>query len=277
MIHTLPPNGGSGVGLSYYEKLLTCPRKARLERERSEAGAYGVMSLGLATGFLTHAFMDLYENNLLPREAPASSVSFEPHDHSALLSPGALDEAVRLISWWKLIHPPHFFGETLGMEIHMEAPPSLCTELGIPGLTGRADQVVRIDEVTAARLNRDRLLNVSPGLYIIDLKCLKSRMFNKYLLGLQATAYQLLWNSLHPEEPCDGFIFHFLIKTKVPDSICRQIFPPIPEDIAILKNAFKVALAWREALGEDQPNPFSCAQEYDTVCEWFENGTCDRT
>lgn len=276
MISHLLSEGGSSVGLSYYQNLMVCPRRARLERELQESGEKRRCSFGQAVGILTHAFMELYETGVLPRDVASAMVKFGPDDHPALGVPGALKEASRLIDWWRLVRTPEYFGSLVGAEYPLEATPELCTYLGVPALTGRCDQVSEIDEFTAAKLGKDYLIDIEPGLYIIDLKCLEARRLNKYIHGHQATAYQLMWNAQNPDRPVKGFLLHFLIKTKTPDSKLHLVPPPEEAERESLRAALGLSIKYRNTVGEDSVNPWACINDWDQVCPFYENGMCDR-
>lgn len=276
MIPCVLQKGSSGVGLSYYSHLMDCPFRATLNAQRKALGLPGAMSIPQAEGFLMHALMDLYETERLPRDAPLNMVSYDPSDHPAVRAPGAVREAARLMEWWRLLHPPGYFGLLFSMEESLNASPELCARLGVPELTGRTDQVVTIDEFTAAKLQKERMIDLEPGAYLIDLKCLGRRGFNRYILGFQSTAYFMMWSEAHPEIELKGMLLHFLVKTKTPDSILYHIPPPDEEAIGTLRNALAIAQRWKSTVGPLQKNPWACVDAYDGVCGYWESGDCDR-
>lgn len=276
--YTLSP-GGSGFGLSHYEALLDCPRKAQLNMRAAENRLTAAPAVeATAVGTLVHAFLDLYDTRRLGFEE-LSTVAFGPADHAVLSDPTWLAEARRIFSWWRSTYQPEHFGTVLGCELFLEASAELKASLGVPPskrITGRLDQVVRMSEDDCARLREERNLDVVPGVYIVDHKCLGQRSgFDRYVLGNQSYLYPLMWNETASEaDVCQGVIYNFIIKTKTPASVAFLVQAPGAMETEILRNFFDQAL-FIEAHRAGKADPTKCFNYFRT-CHWFTNGACAR-
>jgi hypothetical protein len=276
------PEGSSGHGFSYWDKLMGCRRQAELSTNHEIVKAVGGLD-GQAVGILMHAMLEEYDNGRLGTD-DVEAIRFPQHWAA---TPINVIEAKRLMSWWVLNYEPEHFGKTFCTEQYMENDPKLTELFGIPEgrrLTARLDLMVDVSEADIERLARTRgLILPWPGLYIVDHKWYKSRTgFTNVLNGMQSLGYPFVaqrWLELNKPERADdfhGIIFHFGIKTKKPDSIAFLRKPDWEEDLLILRSFFTEALE-RESRG-NKTNPTLCYPFAQNACPFApdENGYCRR-
>lgn len=276
------PEGSSGSGISYYEKLLGCNRQAFLSNNETLVKSIGG-SDGQAIGIIMHAFLELYDNGQLKY---GDLENLEIKEHWAIKNPSNIVESRRLMNWWMTMYDPGHFGRTIGTEIYLKDNENLKNLFGIPlekKLTARLDLVTEVDDKHAERFYRLREKHIEPGLWIVDHKWYRARSgFLGVQESMQMLAYPLIfeeWKKSQPElkdKPLNGVIIHFGIKTKVPGSEIVIRYPDPEEDIQILRAFFKEALE-NEKKG-NVTNPTLCYPFAKNACPFAptENGICRR-
>lgn len=277
------PEGSSGSGISYYEKLMGCNRKAFLANNEALVREIGGID-GQAIGILMHAFLELYDNRQIVY-GDLESIKIE--DHWAIKNPSNLIEARRLMNWWMMTYEPEHFGETVGTEIFLADNSVLKETFGIPSnkkLTARLDLVTRMTEEKADKFQKIRDTIIEPGLWIVDHKWYKVRSgFINVRESMQMLAYPIIFDEWKKsvdslkDEKLNGIIIHFGIKTKTPGSeIVIRYNNDIEEDTNVLRAFFKEALE-NEKKG-NVTNPTLCYPFAQNACPFAptETGICRR-
>ncbi len=255
--------GGSGKGISYYQKLLGCIRRNTLSSEDDEYED----SEDSAVGKSGHALLEHYHLDRGGIALPFSTVAGEP----------TIAEAVRLFSAYRDRYSPTSLGEVLGCEVPMEAVYD-----AVP-VTARADMIVRLgtDDIAAIKDTRGvDLSDMGPGVYIVDHKFKKAHN-SDLVLGLQTSAqaahYQMMWNLAHPDDCTRGMLFNVIFRYKtVSDKMFKLIAspPPDPGDEAYVRGIVRDGHNALRDKGPMWANPIHCHEFHRTCPHFF---YCDRT
>jgi hypothetical protein len=209
----------SHVGLSYYLGLDACPKRMELGPLLRETESSFDRLSAANVGIYTHALLEAYDEGRL---RAVDNPEFTKPDGVVMANDDTI-EAIRLWRWWARQYMPNHFGELIGCEFPLAAPESLCGFLGVKpdvGITGRADQIVRVTTAAADRLGVQHNLDLAPGVYIVDHKT-RSRDsgFAQTLDSLQFILYPMLWDAMHPEDKCEGVLANFIVRTKMPKNV----------------------------------------------------------
>ena len=266
-------SGGSGRGVSYYLNAAACPRKARLDAELVEAGPRPLYPDSAATiGTLFHKLCEVYYGQ------KTRDIVLELDD---LRLRGDIAEAYRLFAGytkvfacdeWEVISTEELVPRD---EVDADA---IRVSFGVE-LTARLDLVVRVREEDIPRLIRTRpgLEGIEPGVYLVDHKTQGARGSQdamKYGMSAQFVAYQMMWNLLHPEEPCSGMIANIVVKHKKLDANSFYSLL-VPSPTIEQRVGLTCWLQWADGQSKtDVANWGNCFNW--EPCSHFTNGRCAR-
>jgi hypothetical protein len=255
--------GGSGKGISYYQKLLGCIRRGTLSSEDDEYEDTDDSAVGKAG----HALLEFYHRDGGGVALPFQTTSADP----------ALVEAVRLFAAYRERFSPTALGEVLGCELPFEAAYE-----GIP-VTARMDMVVRLglDDIAAIKDSRGvDLSDLGPGVYIVDHKFKKahnSDMVLNFQTSPQSAHYQNMWNLAHPDDKTRGMLFNVIFRYKtVSEKMFKLVTAPPPDasDIAFVEGIVRDGSRELKTKGPMWANPVHCFDFHRTCPHFF---YCDRT
>ena len=270
----LPRTGSSGTGISYYTSIIRCPRKVNLDRElkneddRSNGAA--------AVGIVTHQLDELYygEKTDNPLVLQISDVNWGD----------AISEARRCWEAYIKRYPgKYWWGRVVAVEDQYpkdEAEEALVAEvIGTTPFTTRIDRVIEVTAESSTRiLSNTDLGTLKPGIYLYDRKT-KGKQDGEAALthanSVQFYAYMIVYNVIHPKNPCLGLIVDELITTK--EVKFRQFLVTPPDEVqqrvvrALVANA-KTLENSDAALGVAH----GC-KEYNRFCPHLISGACQRS
>jgi hypothetical protein len=249
-----------------------CPRAATLSAKHEHNSG----SRGTREGTIGHAFCELYYGG---QKFEPNEVIFTPKQ-----DPAEVEEMERVWLQYRDKFPRDEWGEILSIEEHLSGP-EVENAVGIAPYTGKVDFVCKLgDEESILRLvdSRPGLRNapLKPGMVLGgDHKFLSRRNSNqedKYIQSLQFTGYQLAYNAVHPEQPCEGWIVNTVIKTKTVQFYTMFVPPPTEKQIKALRDALHYWKFLKEEFPE-QTNPLEdYCFGYVDPCWWLRQGMCDR-
>ena len=268
----LPRTGSSGAGISYYTKVIRCPRKARLDKEHSEQEkADGAAALGT----VLHQMDELYYGGITDNPAALQISDVNWGD--------TITEARRCWAAYVAKFPgPDFWGEVIGTEMlfpqHYGQDPVVEAVIGSLPFTIRIDRVVRVTPESAKRIaNATPDLGVlTPGVYLMDRKTKGKQDGDAALMhmySLQFASYLMIYNALHTEKAL-GMIVDELITTKEVKFRQFLVTPPDEQQQAVIRSMVANAKALEKtdaALGVS----FAC-KEYNRFCPHLLTGNCKR-
>lgn len=226
-------SGGSGTGVSYYKTAMNCPRRARLQKEKREAGEVKHDYDGFAAadkGTVFHRLAEIYHNKDTETVIDVADAAGQP----------ALQEGTAMFASYSKHFGVEAWGQVLGCEVSLpgdcepdcpyaEAENKTACECGradneqrlrklfqVP-FTCRIDMVVLVRESDVAGIKERTGLELEPGIYLLDHKTKDrkdSKMHQKYADEVQFHAYMMAWNACFPEMPCKGLIVNVVINHK---------------------------------------------------------------
>lgn len=255
--------GGSGKGISYYQKLLGCIRRATLSAEDDDYED----SEDSAIGKVGHALLEHYH-----LDSGAHALPFQTHNGDP-----ALAEGLRLFAAYRERFAPASLGTVLGCEV------PLSSTVGGHEATARLDMVVEMSQDDIKRVADERKVDLSdlgPGVYIVDHKFKKQHhqdMVLQFQTGPQSIHYQLMWNEAHPEKPCKGMLFNVIFRYKtVSDKMFKLVVapPPTPMDVEFRDGIIRDGARELRERGPLWANPLHCHEFHRTCPHFF---YCDRT
>lgn len=270
-------SGGSGTGVSYYNSLLGCPRKAQLRAKEMENNPYNGMtgSLPLDIGTIFHEFLELYYTDPKARMQNPSAIQFvQDSGDPAALDEQARLEAERLFRAYRTKFPSDELGSVVALEEQLEGE-VVESAVGVSPFTARLDMVVKIGVKDCRRLQNTRNIEVTPGYYIVDHKTATARYGNIrdiYTNSLQFTAYYLAWNAVHPKQKVQGTLVNIVFKNKEVRFETIVVPPPTGIQIKALHNMFRIA----KSRDPDEANSTQCFM-WGRTCKYLTDGLCDRT
>lgn len=288
---------GSEYGNSYYGALLSCPRRARLAKERKAMRTATVIEGNLGIGTLGHGYMEAYYSGQISSPEDLKLVEFEPKDPAIDLQidPAAQQEAMRVMAEYMTQFAATSYGEVLFTEREVPATASerdiVHQAVGITPWTGRIDMGVRLKLPTtpgkkraspAAALQERFGLDVRPGAkYLVDFKFYgqeSKTLRENFLMSDQCITYQLAMNAVEVaagREPFAGMIFDVIIKTKQPKFLRFLAEPPTDVEIGILQERWRAVGVFATHLA-DWPNIKECVPFIGAPCGFHLDGSCDR-
>lgn len=271
--------GGSGRGISYYNTVMSCSRKARfmLEKEQTRKESYKLDSA--FTGTIFHALMEMFylHGTKFVVEIDQTGAQQE------------LTEAQRLLDGYS-----RFFAkddwETVATEVLLpgtnedgtlafesETAKKIGAVLGIPEFACRIDLVARVYKKHVDNIMGTRNVLLEPGIYLVDHKTAARREENrlfKFLNDLQMDTYMMAYNAAH-DEPCLGMLVNNVYRYK---ALTAQAFEtyliPYPSEDrqAMIKEYLSEAFKRRH---DDIPNLSNCHSGYGS-CQYLLDGSCSR-
>lgn len=254
--------GGSGKGISYYQKLLGCINRATLsagednDSEDSEDSAVGKAG---------HALLEHYHLDRGGVALPFQSANADP----------AVAEALRLFAAYRDRYSPSSLGEVLGCEV-----PLAGSYAGVE-VTARLDMVVQVDEDTRMRIFDQRGIMLDrDGVYIVDHKFKKANtrdLVPFFQTSPQFPHYMNLWNEAHPENPAVGALVNVIFRYKTVSDNMFKLIPvqaPEPADIEFVKGIVRDGDRNLRERGPHWKNPIHCF-DFHRTCPHF--WYCDRT
>jgi hypothetical protein len=281
--------GSSGYGMSYYSTAAKCSLRAYLGK-LAEAAGEEVSPSGKAArvGIYFHSLAELFYRGDFSAKKVLQATALQPEFAEDL------EEAKR---FWKTYS--NAFGERdfWGTPVTVERRIPDDTDEGLERrerakiqaafgldpaqqLTARLDLVARISDEQIDRIGqRTGLVLTEPGIYIVDHKTTSrkdSTAAFKYDLSPQFTAYQMLWDALHPDEPCKGMIANVVIGYKTMEKMDIDkwhtpvlVSAPSEKKRTDFMNWFDGVL---ESLETPRPNWTACVNW--GVCPHYLNGDC---
>jgi len=259
--------GGSGWGGSFWQAQLYCPLKYELNQKTGRDT--GPAARG---GTLFHKLAEIYHNGEWEDWAfPLDEFEVKP-DLAAVWNTFKL---------YKETFGQDGLGEVLGCEVLLEATDE--SMVGILPFTAKVDMVVRISEDTAAQLEEKFDLVILPGLYLLDWKTKTKKpsvtIFDTFQGALQVNSYQMLWNALHPDDPCLGMLIIGVIhptKTlpaRLWDKGIEILPSPGPAKQAKVKGILTAARQHYDVFGPEYPRPNNC-YNWNKPCVFLVDGSC---
>lgn len=264
--------GGSGRGISHFQKIVECPRKARLDRETFEQSPEIHMSGAADIGTLFHAFMDLYHNGDGVKLVTQDVVFVGPENITVTVDPEARLDAERLFRAYQDRFSATYLGKVSSVELQLSA-----LIPGLPkGLTCRIDMDTVLNQSHCRRIEKTSGIKLAPGRYLVDHKTTRALMGNtveSYQNSHQATLYQLMYKHCFPQRKLKGMLFNVIVKTKQPRFILIPVEYPGRSAVESLKR-FLTGAAKFEHDFVDWANSGACFFPYS--CRHFESGACNR-
>jgi hypothetical protein len=292
--------GGSGMGISYYKAMMTCPRKVSLSIEE---GRKDILTMedndpiinAADAGSVFHKLAELYHANRDPSEICV--------DASSIITNETMQEGIRMFSAYSKYHTRDFWGNVLDVELgfpgsHLDTcnnirqPNSDCNcivsqikerILDVFGveLTARIDMVVEVTKESSKRIAGYLRHQLEPGTYLLDHKT-KSRRSATYpmecLHSLQFHAYQMIYNLQFTEgspKRCKGMLTNAVYRHKNMTEESFDVFftpPPTIDQAEILVTFLQNAKLFGES---NFPNITQCFG-FNQVCKYLTNGKCSR-
>ncbi len=266
------PSGSSGTGISYYSEAARCSRRLRLNKMFEVEG-----TRPQDTGKIFHALCEVFYD-----EKKRAGAAFQLDD----LNYGeAADEAKRLFLAYSERFAPTDFAKVLATELLLpaegdtEARAIIETAVGVSPFTCRIDMVVEVDARSAEVLYKKRGLVLDGyGTYLWDWKTKGQKGSSDdliYRFSPQFIAYQLVWNALHPDNPCKGMIADVIVgHKKLEDKSFYSVLcpPPTMEQAMGLRRWLQAA---QRNAATDDPNWLSCF-EFGRPCPHLLSGNCTR-
>jgi hypothetical protein len=266
-------HGGSGAGISYYTKLLTCPKMASLDKQQ----ATELMTLqgNLGIGTLFHAAMDLYFTGNV--DVDLGDIEFESRGGLPVhVDELAIVEASRLFGWFKDRYAPDCFGEVAASELEVSSLDAAIVE-GSSDIKFSAgiDLITHVDDEARARIAEQFGIKLNEsGYYVIDHKterALTMGLTDRFLYSHQMAAYQIVAKE-HLGYDVKGALVNLIVKTKEP----KHILIPIEYPSAIERKS--LAAFWRAVERRletpDEVNTNACF--FPNVCRHFVTQACMR-
>ena len=287
-------HGGSTHGVSMYETAAKCGRlsnlkekfRERTDAQRAEALLRAEEPDALEVGTAYHA---LQENGM---RGQLEDIIWDQTDAAYDMH---FIEAVRLYrgyneAWGSCLN--RWGAKLVGVEVPLGTNSQalqheVLRRMGAP-LTGRADAIIEIVDVEAARENTG--LDLEPGRYLLDHKTAGQKNAKQdwqFTFGNQSIAYAQLYNIEHPEAPIKGFLFDLIVrhatlrkepqldksgKVKAGKSFHAFLAQALPEDVDTIRALVEYGLANKAA---DRPNVAHCFDGF-RPCVMFELGICQR-
>jgi len=293
-------SGGSGEGMSHFAQASRCGRRARLSQERYSHFAESSAPLPssknhFVIGSVYHKLQEL-----------ARRKHNYTLDYNEQFANPNVAEGVRLYKGWLRHWGLDYWGECLGVEVHLTDdktfmrpledndpfPPEKFESLGDWAkradttwkpicVTGALDMVVDMDWEACERA-RKRGLDLTPGRRIIDWKTADGPSDGtQYAEGLQALWYCHLWNLHNPETPVDGIIFDVIYKrsrrkdrTVLADDFGAHYVPYGMESVDVLRG---MVMQGHYNITADRPNRSECVTWRGEICPFRTHGQCDAT
>lgn len=275
--------GGSGTGTTWWEAFMRCPRRARLDKEASEAGqGNSGGNKNTARGTLCHAFAELYHYRIGKR-FDLSEVEFGPADHFCLSDPTFRVEAERVFEQYMDMVPVDALGKVLGAE--MPLPPEgydlkelsrLHGHIGASPWTGLIDMKVDIQDCHVNGLVNSLGIEIETGRYIVDHKFLGRRdnlLVDKYQSSTQLLTYIDAHNFIYPEDKVKGAIVNIIYCTKEIGLQRVYVAPPTDEQKKSLSMWFETAYQMSQGPMADFANVGDCFSWF-SMCKYKQDGTC---
>lgn len=213
--------GGSGMGLSHYMQIDTCPRKAKLA---SIDPISNVPSFQRDLGTAFHRIKELEDINGMGEYILPSSIYLDPRD------------AVMRAWQTYLEYRKHYAGEALDI-LHVEEVFSTETHPRLKELI-KAPFSIKPDRVAIPRSLKHMPVGVEVGKkYLWDYKTKKARPSNieeLYTASGQFILYNAVYNFLHPDAPLQGTIVDCVFNyTKFEPKCFHRVFIPQPSEAEI--------------------------------------------
>jgi hypothetical protein len=278
ILHTISSQG-SPWGLSTWRSIAICSRRAALDAQaKSERARSSADTIETQTGTIYHAFQEVYHSGELAREDDTTCIEFvQDGGHWEPIEVARL-KAEELFRGYRARYTAKYLGRVLHIEypLDVSALDLPWKPAGMP-LTGRIDKVVKISLRDSMRLQAAERINLPPGIYACDYKTEGSNSPNlgdRYRNMLQFSAYQLMWNALHPTKKLAGFLVQPAIKSSRP-SYGLHYVPPVGEAEERIVRVFLERAYEEFQRPAARANPTACF-EYNRPCYWLVTGACPR-
>jgi hypothetical protein len=268
--------GGSGSGISYWSSVMTCARKAHLNKGLEQDRPQRVTLDAAFTGTLFHALMEMYykhQTDDFAIELDGTGASQE------------MEEALRLFrEYAKRFRPDEWI--TLGTEVlypreGVQADVAAIKQmLGIEPLTIRIDMLVEVLPEHVDGLVESRGLDLKPGVYLVDHKTSERRgndQVFRYQNNLQMDVYMAVWNACNPEQQCQGMLVNNVYRYKALNAKAFEtilVAPPSEDRVQQLKE-WLMAAEGKVRNGDITPNLSACFNTYG-ACPHLISGACNR-
>lgn len=226
--------GSSGRGVSYYMKLMECPKKVLLNEQAEKEGELPQWSRAMLVGIFFHKLAELYHTG---RDVGAMPTEVD----GEIFISGCLQEAWRLFEFYSSYTPIDGWGRVVAAEgdVRTEIPAAGGTLGGLIAypLTGRLDLLTDAPEGHPIAVEHN-----GPGEYILDYKTHErkpSEVFMKDQYSMQYVNY--MWQRfLKTGKWVRGTLVHHLVTHKNLEvgQSCMTTFisPPTEHEIEKLKN-----------------------------------------
>lgn len=265
---------GTPFGLSHYELAYTCGLRAHLNHEAFVRSPFLIGNYYQNVGSILHGLLKQHHGvgffNL-------DQIAYDKHVDDRERS-----SAERIYRKYRLENPPTEFGMVLRAEAgygwgkratkDLRKRVSAAVGAGPLPYTFQPDLEVYLDTAAVKRVESKRKVKLAgPGVYLVDHKTYADWMScdDRYLWGLQGTAYQLAWEAVYDKRP-KGLIFNLLDRNDGVKTLFHSY--PTPPRIRRLHDWFKLVRVHLEAHGRQFKNPNACFQA--DVCPHFTRGLC---
>lgn len=246
-------------GYSYYCEVVSCPRKAHLNRELRDNSLPTKDSLRL--GIYLHKILELYHSE---------TIKTYTVDPLTLGKDETWHKAMEIFENYKVHISPTYFGEVLYCELLLpqdENQKSKITDtFEISKLTCRIDMIVRTHSGNIAIIDHKTTS--------VDIESSRGETSQlEYGLSGQLWLYYLIYNSIYPEQTASEIIINIIGTTKTKQLKQLSIKPPSPGQIFALKRFLQVAY------DIDKTNSMfftGCFGRFNNPCPHLTSGLCDR-
>lgn len=282
----------TATGSSYYEALLFCPRRHRLDQERKAIqGVRPFINGAFGIGTLFHAFLELYfgkhvkgieRKDFVHTLADLHEIKFEA---GVDVDPEALEEAKRISSEYIVNFPSNHYGEVLFVEKDFDAKDKEVIEaaVGISPWTGQVDMGIRTTKASTKFLQSKFGLDVKPKTkYLVDWKSERAEMSTlreKFTYRNQFKAYLAAANAVEEKygrEPYAGLIADVVIKTKHVKFVRVLCEAPSEQELAALHERWRAVQVMQLCLPDwANASEMTCFPMWGT-CSHFLESRCDR-
>lgn len=277
--------GPSPFGISYYKKLLECPKKARLNEEYAALKAEEEQEEpeeqpARKSDKLNMAHVGIHGHQLFEqrwKQQLGANIAMDLRDPTPELT-----EAIRIYNnfnaeWGDL---QSYLGMHItGAETRLGEEPDVAAKVkallgGV--LTGRSD--ADGDLYDSERLARNTGHYLLPGRWIVDYKFGKAHKKGdkaEYENSLQGAAYNVLDEIYNPDNPAQGVLFVRIIGHKQMlrgSSYVVYVCPKRPTDVHRLRALIRMAQAAKEL---EDGNPLACrSAQFGDECYFFRQKIC---
>lgn len=267
---------GTPFGLSHYQKVYDCGKRAHLDHEFFRDGTASLLGdYYQNVGSIVHGLLKPhYQTGLYNVDKVRYNKKVQDRERKA---------AEKIYRKYRLKYPPDFWGKVVEVEQPyglarrgaQQQRRAIADAVGAAPLpyTFQPDLVVYLTKADLKRINVARGLSLKrEGFYLVDFKTYGNEWGleeDRYLWGLQGTAYPLGWEAANKKKPV-GIIFDLIGRDETDETIFQPY--PSPPRIRRLHDWFKLIKRHIEAHGPQFANPNNCFTK--DVCPHWSRGAC---